>query len=341
MNIQQTTERVLQSLKSPLVQGGILTSMLAITLAGVLWYVAQVPTQEVPPLMVQKGTLMLTLGRDDAGVPHRLNISTGELMAHESQDGIALREAVTAPQGGKIAYVCATARYNSAICLFDTSTNGQTVISKNSLAEKRSLAWSHDGMWLTYTARTEESIAAEDTDSSGWRVFLVRADGSEEILVSEGVSPFFSIDGESLFMLKKDGLYELGLQSGIERNIYSLGVGAAMHSRMDAALSPDGTKFAWTNPYTTDGKGSVALFEVTQAPTFKVTLAQHMPFKAEQVLFSPDSTEFALLALSGVEGQAPRIVTSRVNGEGGAPFASRLVVEGYAAGAVALTGWVQ
>lgn len=243
------------------------------------------------------GQLTVTMTAAGLIAPHVFDFDKGKLTHQGRASGVFLLQAVTASSTGDVAYRCTSAAGVPQVCIYHPTTGSHEVVSHNDYPLKRNLAWSPDETSILYVASLASTTPTISPDPNEWGIFLARADGSAERQVAAGSVAFFSPDGGSVYSLEKDGLHEHDLASSTDRIAWPV-TGGSANRLMTLAVSPDGTKLAWANPYSGPAgqEGKLSLFTVTSWHPFALRYDTAVPLRIWQMQFSPDSGALALSA---------------------------------------------
>lgn len=248
------------------------------------------------------GRLTVTMTAAGLVAPYVFDFDKGKLTHQSKTSGLFLLQATMASSTGDVAYRCTSAAGVPQVCIYRSKTGSHEVVSRNEFPLKRYLAWSPDEKSILYVASLASTTPPTSPDPNEWGVFLAHADGSAERQVATGSIAFFSPDGSFVYALEKDGLHEHGLASSTDRVAWPV-TGGSANRFMTLAVSPDGTKLAWSNPYGGPGRqGNLALFTVVSWRPFTLRYDAAVPLRIWQMQFSPDSGALALSADSS-DGQ--------------------------------------
>ncbi len=215
-------------------------------------------------------------------------------------------------KSGKVAYLCTVSSLANAVCVWDPTTKQRITVSHNNFPSKSDLSWSPDGAYIMYVALTGSLATNESTqnvapantalpapppflDPNQWGVFLARADGSHERQVGIGSTAFFSPDGTTVFYLGRLALFAFDIESSKTTPAWPIYGGFAQRF-MEFAVSPDGTRLAWSDTLPGSKQGSIRVYTVRSwKPLYIVLDVAVIPRRAWSLAFSPDSSSVAFV----------------------------------------------
>ncbi len=212
-------------------------------------------------------------------------------------------------KSGKVAYLCTINSIANAVCVWDPATKQRTVVSKNSFPSKSNISWSPDEMYVVYVtltgsltasatltaASSTRSVPSPFLDPDQWGVFLAHADGSGEKQIGTGTTAFFSPDGSTLFYLAREALFAFDMATSKSTAAWPIYGGAAQRF-MQIAVSPDGTKLAWSDTLPGTQQGTIRVYRVRSWKPLYIQLdVAVIPRRAWSLAFSPDSSMLAFI----------------------------------------------
>ncbi len=203
------------------------------------------------------------------------------------------------------AFVAGTTK-GMGVHILDHTTGEVREISSNNMPFKREPVWSSDASTVAYVA-TQASTHEEDGHHTPerWEVYVVDISG-EERFIARGYSPVFSPDGNTLLILRNDGLWAYDISSSTPVGRVVWGIKGEADDMMKINLSPDFKKLAWSNHHSQQ----VALFEIDDWDALALRSIEQISGSVVWSVFSPDSTHLAMEVFDDVDGKPenPRIV---------------------------------
>ncbi len=208
------------------------------------------------------------------------------------------------PNGENIAFARPVVGGSMQIFVTNIATGDTKAVSKNNVKYKREPIWSPDGNSIAYIVSGGENRNNNSKEGShnpeAWGVFIVGVgtNAGEERFITSGYNPIFSPDGNSLLVLKNEGLFLYDLTKDAEsQKVWGvLGekkFGAYMHSHMKLSLSKDGKKLAWSDHHRSPG-GGLTLFTITSWKPFSMEIRKQLKGGFIYNVFSPDSNYLAV-----------------------------------------------
>ena len=285
--------------------GGILSFVCVVVLGVFLLVSHPSQTSLLPAGHDFTGSLNLTLA-EKGGRPHlyRFDFSDGKLSLEKNITPFTDITKRTSQDGGKIAVATAYESGAMTINTLNLATGEFTIVSHNELPYKREPSWSPTGAYVAYTAIDKNEVQ----NLESWGVFVAGADTEKEWYVSRGVSPIFSLDDSALLYLKNDGLH-VSYRDDTQKSSKLVWPMKGMADDMKLALSPDGSRLAWSNRLGKGGLGDLVIFSISWEPLFLKPIWEY-ELQATHMAFSPDGEHVAAFVsdypLSPVSG--PQIV---------------------------------
>jgi len=151
-------------------------------------------------------------------------------------------------------------------------------------------SWSPDGNFIAYMGQLKESGDIGLTSLAATHVFLTDLDGNERI-ISPGGYPYFSPDGQSILLMKPDGVYIFGNLTGTPNGLQIGPPGTITTIYEKTYLSHDKSLFAWSFP----GQGKIFIYEIKSWKPFSWALRNTIDAYADWPVFSPDNRYLAFL----------------------------------------------
>lgn len=243
------------------------------------------------------GQLSLTMTAAGLVAPYAFDFDQARLIHARRVDGEFFLQGVVASTTGNVAYRCTDkASGQQAICVYVPASRKHVVISRNAFAMKRYLQWSPDASSVLYAAFVASSTPEQSYDPNEWALFLAKADGSGTRQVAMGSVGFFAPDGRSVVSLGRAGLYQTWLASSSKPALVWPVQGGLANRYMMVVVSGDGTKLAWSNPYSGGAKGKLSLFDIVSWEPFTLSYKTDLSMRVWQLQFSPDGQTLALSA---------------------------------------------
>ena len=273
----------------------VFSALAVVVLGGVLLFSGRLPwgfERDIADSL--HGQLVMTMTAANLVAPYVFDFNTGKLIHQSKTEGVLLLQSTTASSTGDTAYRCMSETKIPQVCIYRLATRSHHVISHNEYLLKRNLVWSPDEKSVLYVASVATTTSAS-IDPNEWVVFRAMVDGSQETRVATGSTAFFSPTGKSVFALQRDGLHEHDLASSTDRVAWPV-TGGSANRFMTLAVSQDGTKLAWANPYSGPAgqQGKLSLFTVTSWHPFTLRFDTAVPLRVWQMQFSPDGRALAL-----------------------------------------------
>ncbi|NQV93505.1 PD40 domain-containing protein [Candidatus Kaiserbacteria bacterium] len=237
------------------------------------------------------------------------DINSAEFKSIQLAQGLNMTTKVS-PNGDRLAF----ARYGGDevmhIFVTDQERKDFKRISKNKLSFKREPTWSPDGSSIAYVAFEEDGSDAHDPE--GWQVYVADTRSGDtkkdERLITRGYNPIFSPDGNSLLLIKNEGLYLYDLTQNKEpEKVWGVlggeDSGSHMHSHMKLSLSHDAKTLAWSDHHKLPN-GGLTLFSITSWSPFSIEVKKQIDNYIIYNIFSPDDKYLAVqVADEALDGQ--------------------------------------
>ena len=172
-------------------------------------------------------------------------------------------------------------------------------LTQDANPHKSEPTWSSDNIHVAYSVQSL-STSTNLLFPSNWLVFVTDNEKNAK-LAGVGSNPFFSPDGQTLFVLQNDGIHSMSVaslyntkskqQAGFSKLLVSsiTGAGRALKS-MKISVAPDGKRLAWSVPT----EGYVRIFGVNSWAPLTLVPEKDIPVTALGAAFSPDSQYLAL-----------------------------------------------
>jgi Tol biopolymer transport system component len=294
------------------------------------------------PFADLQGTILLTLS--PAGelsmTLSMLDVETGVVSPVPSSGGFVLMNGSYSPDGRSLAYIGSrTGALNLQVYVRDLekketrTITSSTSTSVSLINSKRLPEWSPEGTRIAYSAQNIQQPGEwihEDIDR--WVVLLADLSGNETIVTSSAYQPKWLPSGDALLVLKKDGVYRVGLSDKVETTIVDLGREVSIFTKMD--LSDDGKRLAVTHR---EAK-KIDIYDIVGENPLTVTHRKEISGDARDVFwptFSPDGNYLVAQWVDHASGEISVIAYNM------AQFQSRVVARltGYNPDVVSVTDW--
>lgn len=240
------------------------------------------------------GQLHMTMTAAGLTGPYVFDFDRNTLIRQTRISGVLLLQAVTASRTGDVAYRCMDGQV-PAVCVYHPKTAGSSVVSRNAFPLKRYLAWSPDEKSMLYVAYLGSTTPPTTSDPNEWGVYLARADGRDEMKIATGSVAFFSPDATSVYSVQANGLHKHDLSSGKDTVAWPVTGGPADRFMM-LVVSRDGKKLAWSSPYSSRGRGSLVVYDISNWHPLTLRQPVELSMRVWQMQFSPDGSALALSA---------------------------------------------
>lgn len=249
-------------------------------------------------LKVAEGKLYLTLipndGRRDIDI-YTYDVISNKLerMEKELPDGVNVTGSVS-PDGLQFAFMG-----------LDGKGFMQLFVKKHAEGNKESvrqvtdddLKFKREPSWAPGSHRVAYSVAPSDKEKDSglpdsWSVYISDLN-NRETFITNGYNPLFSPDGNSLIILKNDGLY---LYSLVNRELSKVwGIGGQANTFMKLSLSNDARTLSWSDHLAHNNNGALLIFDIKSWNPFGIELKRQLERYTFHSQFSPDGKYLATL----------------------------------------------
>lgn len=247
------------------------------------------------PKSVQGGHLFLTLrlGVGDFQVPTLFQLSTDQGMELRSKGLTAIGEKRSPNSIGSafIAYPSpafeqefGTPRNIMQVMVSDSAGIIRPLTVSTSTPRKFAPSWSPDGTHIAFMASTSrQAIFAGKADI--WDIFVTDLNGNEDRLTT-GAYPLWSKDGDTLYVLKSNGIYSVDTLTGKEIALFQSA--QDLHWGDSIAIDQSFRYLALIVPET----GIITIFRIEGDKLLEI---KQLPVAASSAAFSPDGSLLAVL----------------------------------------------
>lgn len=197
------------------------------------------------------------------------------------------------PDGEKIATVIRTNTENAnqnpriQVAILDRKTKNIEFTTNAANTIKATPRWAPNGEKIAFAEiPIEERERMSEPDA--WTIKTVNIGSGEEEEITSGVQPHFSPDGNSLLILKNEGLHLIGIEDDTDERVWDVNDGFA-HNGMKIGLSNDKDMLAWSSA----NIETMLVFDIHSWEPFDASIREQFSTRAFWPVFSPDNQYLA------------------------------------------------